>query len=606
MPDVSQQLAIEWGKKPLLLIAGPGSGKTTVLVNRIKYLMEESCLAADRILVITFTREAARQMQDRFLLLCPKDGNRVHFATFHSAFFHMLTENLGYRQDDLMTDKMRHEFLKEILREEGLRLEDAEGIEKELSAAKNRMTKPKENYVSIYHKYEKLKRDRRKLDFDDLLSEPLRIFQEDAEKAAFWRNRFDAILVDEAQDMNLLQYSMLQALYHPGQSLFLVGDDDQSIYGFRGAEPGLLLRFPKEFQDAQVRYLSTNYRSAAGIVASSSQLINHNQNRYPKNLRAHSDAAGEIYYLACQDPDDEAEKLLRLLQEEIRTGRDPNRIAVLFRNRRQVYPLRRLMLGADLDFVYREDNNGLLDHFIHRDIEAYLMIASGSCDRKYYLRIWNRPERNLPRELLMDEKIAVDRLPSIDLHGSYRDRLQLLARQFRLLGSLSPYAAIQMILKGLGYERYLCDEAYRRGMEKEEYLEIAYRFRDSGKHFKNISDFLRTNEELRRKDAISRREQTRKKNGIRLHTFHSSKGLEFDSVMILDVCEGITPTKKAIKPEEIEEERRMFYVALTRAKKKIILSTIERDHNQTLSPSRFLREMKEEIRADPGSHQNEG
>lgn len=627
--DVQQEEAVSFYEGVCLTIAGPGSGKTGVLTRRVARLIEERKIPAEQILVITFSKEAAMEMQNRFLSMVGTGGIRVVFGTFHSVFFRVLREECGYSSKSLMKQEERLLLAMEVLDQTGIRanrqkaeellqrmghLERKDASTDNFTQGEEANADEKERGSDLTEKfaqrYRSLKRRDKLLDYEDMLSEARILFDEKPAVRARWTHRFRMILVDEAQDMDTLQFALVQTLAEGWGNLFLVGDDDQSIYGFRGARPRLLLNIRSAYPGAVILNLQTNYRSNQSIVKGAERLISHNQVRYAKNIRPDRKEKGRIVVRRLKDPREEAEQIGASLRERKGTT------AVLFRTRAQSAELIRVLRQSGIPYYMRRQAREVSDHWLTQDIISYCRLALGEKRREDLLRILNRPHRQLPRSCIEAEFFDWDELRSRFEESSEQAKQILeLEKDMTFLSVSSPYAALTYLLGKVGYRAFL-EKCYADKESEWDEIEtllgiligLARGIRGRGKEA--IGSYKETLEEERalpetggrefylrggktRKDEILAQNDDRAPP-VGLFTFHGSKGLEFDRVYIMDVNEGLTPSSRARGAEALEEERRMFYVALTRAKREVYLYCCLAMGNKKLAPSRFLAEMQEE------------
>ena len=599
MIDKAQQRAICHVRGPCLAIAGPGAGKTYTLVRRIAYLTESCRIPPSQLLVITFTKAAAKEMQRRYREAVPPEFSGVAFGTFHSIFFHMLRETEHLSFQSILDSGTKQHILKTASIRAGIdyrRIGDYfNSLAGEISFIKNTGVLPEEyepsvltqeEFVRVYAEYERMKEDLEKVDFDDMLTQTKRILVKRPEVLERYRKRFSYFLVDEAQDMNAVQYEILQMLAGPQDNLFLVGDDDQAIYAFRGAEPKLFLGFTKDYPQAKTIVLQKNYRCDREIVRKAQQLIRHNRVRFDKELVAESRSDGKIRYLSFADAREEAAQLAKRIAEEKR--RHPARtVAVLYRNHLQNRFLSDELEAAGLSGSGKQTVLAWHDKPLIRTVMDYLAAAGNHPRRDVLLRILNKPQRYLPRKGLEDE--TVDWEKWLAFYGSQPDIQEIIRgfiRDMATVASLPSFAAVQYVLHKIGLLAY----AKECGEYDEEALSELFLLA------KQLPDKRRLSEEWKalQKEAVKQQNaQPDEAVTVHFHTFHGAKGLEFDHVYILDVNEGITPARQAVRPEQTEEERRMFYVAMTRAKHELSLSAISRQGSEKLYPSRFLKELAE-------------
>lgn len=594
----SQKAAVEHYKGPCLCMAGPGSGKTLVLTSRISHLIQTYGVKPENILVVTFTRDAAMSMKQRFTQRCC-----VHpvpaFGTFHSVFYNILRREGRVSADDIISGRRALSVLSYVVRKCSVTPSGESfypSLVRTISYYKNcgildeNIFPPDTSTDDIKHiieVYSSVTGEQGFYDFDDLLLETKRFFSSSPDRLSFWRDRFRFILVDEAQDMNRLQYEIITELAHPLDNLFLVGDDDQAIYGFRGSDPSFLLDFTNDFPDASTIILDCNYRSERQIVLSSLKLISNNRHRFTKNLIPYSSSDGSIELITSENDRKEAETVCEMIDELIEGGTDPHEIAVLYRNRRASAPVLaemarkgRVRAGSD-DFFYNS--------FVYTDMLSYLRATSPVVCREDFFRVLTHPDRNIGRMGLREEMIDRDSWLALMKKTIVSEEAVSLSHDLDFISRLSPYSAVSYIMKRMGYEKFIRDHTYRNGTDAALVLDHAERIREMSRSCHRISDFIDMLEE--KKEAYEKsRDDKRDINGIGFYTFHGSKGLEFDHVFIVGACDGITPSDKIKDEAAYEEERRMFYVAMTRARRHLVLSVCARYGNHSYYPSPFIRE----------------
>lgn len=405
--------AISHGTGPMLVLAGPGSGKTTVIIQRIRRLTEKMGVSPYRILVITFTKAAAEQMKTRYAALQGKTG--VMFGTFHSIFFRILRQACGYSLEQVLSEDERRNTMQKLVTEARISVQDQEEYIQQFfsqySLMKNQLQDvsdfvpeglPKDEFVALSKKFDGWKRRNEKIDFDDMLTECYKVLSQDEKTRKMWQDRFDYILVDEFQDVNRAQYACLQMLAAPKNNLFVVGDDDQSIYGFRGASPSFMLDFPKDFPGTEKVFLDVNYRCSGRIIRLASQVIGTNMSRYEKNIKGDRDLGERINVFVAKDSGEEAEliaqKIARLLEE----GMPIEEIAVIFRTNIQGGAFARALFRRGIPYHLRDGGFHLYDHWIARDLAAYLFLAENRDSDTSLLRIVNKPKRYISKDLLAE------------------------------------------------------------------------------------------------------------------------------------------------------------------------------------------------------------
>ncbi len=495
MLDEYQKRAVEHMDGPCLVIAGPGSGKTKCIVERVFNLIRNG-VPGKNILVITFTREAAGEMEMRYL----KDNGRagVNFCTFHSLYYHILKDRYGADAIIPKEDKEKASF------------------------------------------------------YDSLERRVMELFEKEPAALKKWQDSFLYVLVDEYQDINEGQFRFLLAITGDKKNLYAVGDDDQSIYSFRGSDPKLMLDFKSYFPDSETITLKNNYRSCRRIVEASGHLILHNEIRYKKDVKAYKDSYGRLSCIRLPDDMTECEYIVSEIKSILGSHSDMT-IGVLFRNRFQGALIKEMLIMEQIPFYTKEKLPSIRNGFVFLDLCAMLRIAY---------------EKGTDDDMIRTEKIF----------GKER------ARHTDIAARLSPYAAVNYLIVGAGYKKYL----HRVSGGNALYEQELKRNLDS---IKQIFSGIRTREAFFEMDMDEEDEKSCPDSRVGLYSFHGSKGLEFDHVFIPDVNEGVMPSAKAGE-EGIEEERRMFYVAMTRAKKSLTLITVDHRNGKKMYPSRFIAETK--------------
>ena len=602
----AQKDAVSHKDGPMLVLAGPGSGKTMVITERTKYLIQKYNIPEENILVITFTRAAAGEMKERFLRLKRDNRTGVSFGTFHSIFFTILRHAYNLSPENIIREEERRLCIKDIVFSMELEYEDEKEyiseLLSEISMVKgNRielstyysLSCGDEVFRSIYKEYNKRIKSAKKIDFDDMLLLCYELLSERPDILKLWQNKFKYILVDEFQDINILQYDIVRMLAAPLNNLFIVGDDDQSIYRFRGAKPEIMLNFPVDYPDSKKILLNINYRSNIHIINLASQLISHNKARYGKELKAHIKGGdnqviiGHFETMAEQNKS-LVEEILRLAGKK----KSLSDMAILVRTNLGAGAILHKLMEYNIPFVAGDNLPNIYDHWITQDIVSYIRIALGENNRALFFRIINRPTRYISRECFDNPEVSIR-----DIYDYYEDKEWMLKRveqleyDLAMVAKMAPFAAIQFIRRGIGYEEFLKEYANSRKMKFEELLDVIDEIGESARAFNSFSEWFNHMEQY--KEELKRQTQNRKDNnldGINIMTMHSSKGLEFTNVFLLDVNEGITPHKKAVLPENIEEERRLFYVAMTRAKNQLYIFSSKQRYNKVMSPSRFITE----------------
>ncbi len=592
---------------PCMVLAGPGSGKTLTIAKRIEYLLKVYKVRPEEILVITFTKYAAAEMRQRFFQVMGGDSFPVTFGTFHGIYYGILKWAYGLTPSNLLSEGERKFLLKEAAGK--LRREGSEGfpededslreLAEEIANVKNNRHKIEEyeskrcggRFRELYEGYETLKKKRKKLDFEDMLTLCCRLFEERPDILAKWQQRFRYILVDEFQDINQVQYDVLRMLAEPLNNLFVVGDDDQSVYGFRGARPGIMQDFRKDYKDARQILLDVNYRSGAHIVHGSLRVIGHNRNRFSKSIRAHKGPGHNIHVQEVKDPSEESLYIAGQIKKTMEDGISVQEIAVLYRACADAGVLAETLMECGIPFRMKEHMNNLYEHFIGLDISSYFHLANGDACRKHFLQVANRPNRYIGRDSMECGTVSYESLRSFYCDKRWmQDRIDQLEWDMKMIRGKTPYAAIEYIRKSMGYNEFLRDYADYRGTDPEELFAVLGEIQERSRKILTISDWF-LHVEAYKELLLKQGRPESLGQGISLLTMHGAKGLEFDTVFIPGANEGVCPYKKAIMEEELEEERRLFYVAMTRAKRRLTICCVKEKNGKDMQPSRFVNEL---------------
>lgn len=604
----AQETAITHKDGPAMVLAGPGSGKTLVITQRTKYLIEQAGVRPQEILVITFTRAAAEEMKNRFLALMKEHSARaVTFGTFHAVFFTILKQAYHYSAADILTEDKKYQILLQLLHESKLAVEDERELISELAAeisiVKNERISldhyyskscPAELFREFFRKYEKIHAQQRLIDFDDMMTYTYELLTARRDILEAWQRKFRYILVDEFQDINLLQYAILRLLALPENNLFIVGDDDQSIYRFRGAKPEIMLNFPKDYPDAAQIVLDRNFRSVAPVIRAAQAVITENIHRFSKQAE-HVRPGGEAIDIREFDGQDhESLYLVKAVQESLQNGTAPNEIAVLFRTNLGARPYAERLMEFNIPFEMHDALPNIYEHWIAKDLFAYLHLAREGLDRKEFLQVMNRPKRYIGRDAIDAPVVSLD---TLRLYYEDRDwmldRIDRLEQDLKLLRGMAPFAAVNYIRYGMNYDEYLTEYARSRRIRAEELMEILDEIQQGAKPFRTVEEWYAHLEEYREYLAQQRGKKEQDPDAIELATLHSSKGLEFEEVFLVDVNEGTIPHRKASIEADIEEERRLFYVGMTRAKDRLHLFYTKERYGKAVEPSQFLEPLLE-------------
>ena len=604
----AQTEAVAHNKGPCMVLAGPGSGKTLTIAKRIEYLIMKYKVRPEEILVITFTKYAAWEMKNRTRSICGPSSYAVTFGTFHGIYYGILKWAYRLNQSNLLSDEEKYRILREIL--PGIDWDQKPEADEEkdylhelaieIGNVKNNcmdieeyepVKYTTEKFRKLYRTYEETKKKYRKIDFEDMLIQCRDLFMKRPDILKKWQEKFQYILVDEFQDVNQAQYDVVRMLAAPQDNLFVVGDDDQSVYGFRGAKQGIMIEFMKDYPKARQILLDVNYRSSGYIVKGALRVIGNNKIRFEKKIEAFRKPDETVHVQEVKDPVQEAEYVLERIREYREKGVSYTEMAVLYRTNVDARAMSELMTEYQIPFVMKEHLNNIYEHFIALDMISYLRLSQGEYDRKYFLQIANRPNRYLTRESMKTGNVSYE-----SLRRYYRDkdwmvdRIDQLEWDMKMICDKTPYAAIQYIRKRMGYDEFLKEYAAYRKISSEDLFAVLEEIWQNSKGYGTIKEWFEHIESY----GKMLKEQNKKngeKEGVNLMTMHAAKGLEFDTVFVIEANEGSCPYKKATADEEIEEERRLFYVAMTRAKRKLVISYVKEKNGKDLLPSRFVSEL---------------
>lgn len=602
----NQRTAVNHGDGPMMVLAGPGSGKTTVILCRLKRLLTEN--KNKGILVVTFTKAAASEMKERF---GDRGGGRVLFATFHSLFFRVLRKACGYTSEQIIGEEEKYKTLLNILTEKKWALNDPEEFVSQFimqaSFMRNELLTPfeftpegmdQDMFRQLYRAYDGYKERHGKLDFDDMLIQCYELFLEDKQVLAYWQDKFPYIMVDEFQDVNRVQYECIKLLAAPQNNVFVVGDDDQSIYSFRGSRPDFLLEFERYYPESESVTLDINYRSSHRILSLAGKVIGVNENRYDKVLKGVNGEGEKVAFFLADDTTVEAENIAEKISGLLDDGVDLSEIAVIYRTNLQGGPFARALYRRGIPYIIRDGGGNIYDHWIAKDLLAYLTLGESEDADSALRRIINKPKRYISKDLLEEaEKMPYTLLRSFFVSPGLKkwqeESLENLRQDLVQIGKRNPYDGLKYIRRVIGYDEYLEEYAAYRKSSGKALIEIADEITESAKKTADVYEFRKNLEEMSRQMQEQFREKTVAKKGVTLSTMHGAKGLEFYAVFLPSLIEGVVPHERA--GEDLEEERRLFYVAVTRTKEKLCLSATRERYGKETTPSRFLKEMGLEV-----------
>lgn len=605
----AQEQIIHQIEGQMIVIACPGSGKTTTLLRRIHYMIDDEGIDGNHILMITFTKAAATEMKKRYTSMYGKSD--VTFCTIHALCFAMLRKYRGLTQDNILSDSFELIF-QIIMRNRSINdkqkfvqdcLNDISNVKNnavERNGFQPRCTEDCDLFWSIYEQYEGKKHDASLLDFDDILLQAYELLRTDEAVLSWMREKYQYIHVDEYQDTNFIQRDFVYILAGTEGNLVVVGDDDQSIYAFRGAKPEIMLNFHHDYPNATPIYMTTNYRSDTSVIAHASKLIKKNKSRFAKEIIGHSQETGLVVPVPALDQKSEIRMVSQKIQDLIKRGEDPNDITVLYRTNAQATYIRDELRAANVEFYSTEAIPSIYSHWIFQDIMAYYHMAFSEASYFEFNRTITHPNRyfyGLKKEDVEDGNVSVQQLYSKmadekseqwkknKLQENLGDYLTVL-KMFRVY---DPERAMKALYRFGGYEKYMDDYAAYRNINSSELSRVWNTILDDiqSHKFKKFSQL----EQFAMKKKMEAQNDKKRNRGVCLSTMHKAKGLEWKYVFIIDCVDGSTPYHKDGEFVDIEEERRLFYVAMTRAKHGLYLYSYQRDGDERVTPSQFLSEL---------------
>jgi len=625
-----QQLAVKTTEGPVLILAGAGSGKTTVLVNRLSYILSESKVSPYRILAITFTNKAANEMKSRIISQIGDVGNQMWIGTFHSMCVRLLRgniEKLGYKNDFLIYDSSDSKSLiKECMEELNINEKNfsARTLMTEISRAKDDVITPeifeklysndfRLNIVSgVYKLYQQKLKKNNALDFDDLILKTIQLLSENKEIREKYQEKFQYIMVDEYQDTNNAQYMLISLLAGKHRNLCVVGDDDQSIYKFRGANIRNILDFEVEFPEVTVIKLEQNYRSTSNILSAANAVIANNSERKGKNLWTDRGEGDKITWYTAANEHDEGDYIGKAIEKLFESGIPYSECAVLYRINAQSRVIEEMLMRRGIPY-HIHGGHRFYDHKEIKDIIAYLRIIYNSSDDVSLRRIINEPKRGIGKttvdkaQKIADEKnislfsvlCDVDKYSELKrASANVKSFTEIISELTRLKGKLSLFDLTSRVMSDTGYSMMIKasdeKESKTRGENLDELLSVVKEFEMSEEEDHSLGAFL---EKISLVSDIDSADENA--DSVALMTIHSAKGLEFPVVFIAGMENGLFPGTSSIgNKEELEEERRLCYVAITRAKNKLHLITADQRmiFGKTVrqEPSMFINEIPTE------------
>lgn len=627
-----QSEAVRTTEGPLLIMAGAGSGKTRVLTHRIAYLLDEKDVSPYNILAITFTNKAAKEMKERVQALVGEEAEVIWMSTFHSMCVRILrrdADRIGIERNFTIIDPTdQKSVIKDVLKRENI---DPKKYEPkifigEISKLKNDLLTPAKAeaeaddfysrmVATVYKGYQQQLVRNQALDFDDLIMTTIRLFERVPDVLDFYQNKFQYIHVDEYQDTNTAQYTLVNMLAQKFKNLCVVGDSDQSIYGWRGANIHNILSFEKDYPNARTIFLEQNYRSTKTILQAANEVIRHNTERKPKGLWTANQQGEKIHYYEAMSERDETEYVVREIFKQQKKGKRYKDMAVLYRTNAQSRVLEETFLKSTIPYVM-VGGQKFYDRKEIKDLLSYLRLIANSADDISLQRIINVPKRGIGPSSV--EKIATyaadheltmfDALAEVDFIGLSKKVTQAAAEFYQLMSNLMQEQEFLEVSEIV--DEVLEKSGYREMLKREQSIE-------SRSRLENIDEFMSVPVDYEKNTPLEEQslinfltdlslvadvDEANLEDGVTLMTMHSAKGLEFPIVFIIGMEESIFPHIRAIQSEndhEMEEERRISYVAITRAEEELYLSHATSrtlfGRPQSNARSRFLNEIPEEL-----------
>jgi len=597
--NADQRAAATHSDGPMMVLAGPGSGKTTVILHRIKYLIEERRINPKKILVITYTRAAAEEMRVRFAVLC--GGTIADISTFHSLFYRVVSSHFGYTTDNVLQEAERAGVLKSILVNQGLASDDdvTREISTELSLITNELIDMEHHnsraigsndFKNVCAAFAEYKKKHNKIDFDDMTVGCYNLFKGNKKLLDAWRAKYQYILIDEFQDINRAQYECIKLL-NVHNNLFIVGDDDQSVYKFRGARPEFFLNFETDYPAVKKVSLDINYRSTDRIIGLCNKIISGNARRFHKNIRGTGINGPAPALLRPYDIQAEAVAVAERVQSIAKKTAYTD-IAVIYRSNIQSRAFIDVFSNLHIPFQIKDEAPGIYEHWILKDVAAYFKLADDTGLNEETARIINKPKRYISRDQIAaagKKKGAVlhNLMRASNIQTWQRAKAEDLIARLGAIKQLAPHAAYKYIREEIGYDGYIEEYAAFKRIKPDGLYEILDELTEGAKGFQSLPEYVAYVEQA----AAESREKRLKKEepaGVMLTTMHSAKGLEFEAVFIISAVDGLIPHEKSATAAETEEERRLFYVGLTRAKRILYISVVKTRHDNKTTPSVFL------------------
>ena len=608
MFNKSQIQAISHMDGPAMVLAGPGSGKTTVITHRIKNLIEKAEVRPENILVVTFTKAAAISMQKRFsTLMNGGKGQLVTFGTFHSVFYKILRKSRRYEATEILSERQKTDYIREIIGRYGISSNNiselSQNIINDIGNIKGNMLNAqeyepscckKEDFIKVYNAYNlELKKDG-KMDFDDILRECYLLLCENHTILEQWRELYKYILIDEFQDINRIQMNIIELLASPLNNIFVVGDDDQSIYGFRGARPEIMIEFKDYYPEAELIVLNVNYRSTQSIINVAGRVIENNKTRLDKCAHANNDKDFQPDIRKFRNQVEELKFVVSKIKEYENQGISLSEMAILVRNNSQIQEISSFLKNRKIEAESGKHRSNIYNGMVAKDILSYVRGAlkfDGTYFNEDLIYVLNKPQRYISRQVVLSVNMnisAVRRIYSKNNIDSFLFHIEMIRK-------LPPQAALSYIRKGAGYEEYLRLYAIENNIPMSGLLKQLEQLVQECSKFNTLEQWINSIDSAQNSEGQNFGKKSSGEGGtnnrINIMTMHGSKGLEFKAVFIVDANQGIIPTSKALRERDFEEERRLFYVAITRAIDYLNIYAVEERLGCPIEVSMFVEEM---------------
>lgn len=608
MFNKSQIQAISHMDGPAMVLAGPGSGKTTVITHRIKNLIEKAEVRPENILVVTFTKAAAISMQKKFsTLMNGGKGQLVTFGTFHSVFYKILRKSRRYEATEILSERQKTDYIREIIGRYGISSNDiselSQNIINDIGNIKGNMLNAqeyepscckKEDFIKVYNAYNlELKKDG-KMDFDDILRECYLLLCENHTILEQWRELYKYILIDEFQDINRIQMNIIELLASPLNNIFVVGDDDQSIYGFRGARPEIMIEFKDYYPEAELIVLNVNYRSTQSIINVAGRVIENNKTRLDKCAHANNDKDFQPDIRKFRNQVEELKFVVSKIKEYENQGISLSEMAILVRNNSQIQEISSFLKNRKIEAESGKHRSNIYNGMVAKDILSYVRGAlkfDGTYFNEDLIYVLNKPQRYISRQVVLSVNMnisAVRRIYSKNNIDSFLFHIEMIRK-------LPPQAALSYIRKGAGYEEYLRLYAIENNIPMSGLLKQLEQLVQECSKFNTLEQWINSIDSAQNSEGQNFGKKSSGEGGtnnrINIMTMHGSKGLEFKAVFIVDANQGIIPTSKALRERDFEEERRLFYVAMTRAIDYLNVYAVEERLGCPIEVSMFVEEM---------------